>query len=378
MKEIFVEPVKTSQQLEDFLSFPWQIYRDDPFWVPPYLSQLRKRLDVQRNPFFSYAERQLFCAYRNGTLVGTIAAIVNHQHNKQLAEHTGFFGFFEVINDSQVSFALIEAAVAWLKTDGIDCVRGPVNGAPTDEVGILIDGFKSRPALWEGHTPPYYQDLLENNGFEKFDDVFAYEITFQELDNELNKLPKRLLNVAKAGHFYPDLVIRPTDNKNWDRDVLDAHKLYNTAFRTIPGHTDMGLEKFQQMVNSNKSLIDQDLTLLARLGNVPVGFAVVLPDLNEVFQHFDGTIKNWEIIKFFWHKQRIRTACFKLLGIMPEYRGRGIEMQLMYEMIRRATKKNYKRLEISLASEKNLPMNRIIRRMGARVYRTYRIYQKDI
>jgi GNAT superfamily N-acetyltransferase len=378
MKETLVESVNTPQQLESFLYFPWQIYRDDPYWVPPYLSQLRKRLDIHRNPFFNYAERQLFCAYQDGILVGTIAAIINHQHNQQLAEHAGFFGFFEVVNDQQAASALIEAAAAWLKTKGVDCIRGPVNGAPTDEVGVLIKGHDSRPALWEGHTPPYYQDLLESQGFEKFDDVFAYEITFQELENALNRLPQRLLNVARDGHYYPELVVRPTDNKNWDGDILDAHQLYNTAFRTIPGHTDMGREKFRQLVNSNKSLIEMDLTLIARLGNVPVGFAVVLPDLNEVFHHFNGAVKGWDIIKFYWYKRRIRTACFKLLGVMPEYRGRGIEMQLMYEMVQRVAEKKYNRLEISLASEKNLPMNRIIRRMGARVYRTYRIYQKNI
>ena len=375
---IQVESADNPKQIEHFLRFPWQIYHDDPYWVPPYLSQLRKRLDIHQNPFFSYADRQLFCAYQDGKLVGTIAAIINHQHNRQLKERAGFFGFFEAVNDLQVASALLEAAAAWLAPRGADCLRGPVNGAPTDEVGVLIYGHESRPAIWEGHTPCYYQDLLEAQGFEKFDDVFAYEITYQELGNTLNGLPQKLLRSAKNRYSHPRLIVHPTDKKNWGQEILDAHHLYNTAFRTIPGHTDMGLEKFQQMVNSNKALMDPDLALIAKVGDTPVGFAVALPDLNEVLCHFDGEISRWGIIKFYWHKRRIRTACFKLLGVLPEYRGRGIEACIIYEMVQRVVKKKYTRMEISLASEKNTAMNRIIRRMGGRVYRTYRIYERSI
>jgi GNAT superfamily N-acetyltransferase len=378
MREILVESVDTPQKLEGFLRFPWQIYRDDLYWVPPYLSQLRNRLDIHHNPFFNYADRQLFCAYQHGKLAGTIVAIINHQYNRQLKEHTGFFGFFEVINDLQVASALIEAVSAWMAPKGIDCLRGPVNGAPTDEVGVLIYGHDSRPSIWEGHTPRYYRGLLEALGFEKFDDVFAYEITYQELGRTLNGLPQKLLSVSRDRHPHPQLVIRPADKKNWDRDMLDAHHLYNTAFRTIPGHTDMALEKFKQMVNTNKALLDLDLVLIARMGDDPVGFAVVLPDINEVMRHFNGEIGRWAIAKFYWHKWHIRTACFKLLGVLPEYRGLGIEAKLIYEMVQRVVKKNYKRMEISLASEKNTPMNRIIRRMGGRVYRAYRVYQRKI
>jgi GNAT superfamily N-acetyltransferase len=375
---IKVSPVKTKGELESFLRFPWKIYNDDPCWVPPYLSQLRKRLDVHQNPFFKYADRELFTACKNGSPVGTIAAIFNQQHVKQFGDYTGFFGFFETTPERDVARALIDAAAGWLRQNGVVRMRGPINGAPTDEVGVLISGHNRRPAMWEGHTPPYYQDLLEGLGFEKYDDAFAYEITYQPHGYNLDTLPAKLRHAAMRSHASPDLVIRPTDKEHWNQDIIHAHYLYNTAFRTIPFHIDMSIDKFQQLIKSVKPLMDMDLTMIAFVDNRPAGFAVVLPDINEALYHFNGEVKRWQIPKLYWYMKRIRTACFKLLGVLPEYRGRGIEALLVVEIVKRLVKKRYDRLEVSLASEKNIAMNRIIRRMGANMYRQYRIYEREL
>jgi GNAT superfamily N-acetyltransferase len=375
---IRVTTVKTKGELESFLRFPWKIYHDDPCWVPPYLSQLRKRLDIHQNPFFKYADRELFAAWKNGLLVGTIAAFLNHQHVKQFGDHTGFFGFFETIPEDDVAGELIDAASDWLRPYGIERIRGPINGAPTDEVGVLIDGHDRRPAMWEGHTPPYYQDLLEGLGFEKYDDVFAYEIPLPKLGDGQEALPAKLRRAAQRSLASPDLVIRPTNKEHWNQDITHAHYLYNKAFSTIPFHVDMSIDKFYQMVDSVKPLVDMDLTMIALVDNQPAGFAIVLPDINEALYHFNGEIKRWQIPKLFWYMKHVRTACFKVLGVLPEYRGRGIEALLILEIVNNLIRKRYNRLEVSLASEKNVESNRIIRRMGANMYRQYRIYEREI
>jgi GNAT superfamily N-acetyltransferase len=373
-----ITPVESPDTLEHFLRFPWKIYEHDPYWVPPYVSQIKKRLDSNRNPFFQYASRKLFVGYSDGQVVGTIAAIVNDLHNRQLNEKTGFFGFFESINDDVVAESLVNAAASWLRQRGMNSMRGPINGAPTDEVGVLIDGHKTRPSMWEGHSPPYYQTLLENLGFQKYDDVFAYEITYQHINYNLNNLPGKLFRAAAHARADPKLVIRKTNRRYFDRDVIKVHDLYNTTFRTIPGHIDMSLDKFQSSVDSVRPFLDLDLILIAEYNDQPIGFAVVMPDINEVLQHFNGYISPLSIVKFQFYLKRIRTACFKLLGVLPEYRGRGIEALFAIELAKQLVSKKYKRLEISLAAEKNIPMNRIIRRMGGKVYRWYRIYERQL
>jgi GNAT superfamily N-acetyltransferase len=373
-----VKRVENGQDLERFLRFPWQIYRQDPYWVPPYLSQQRKRLDPARNPFFQHASQQLFLAGQNGRTAGTIAAIINHQNNQQLGERTGFFGFFESVDHAETAAALVEAAAGWLREQGMERIRGPVNGALTDEVGVLISGHQTRPAMWEGHTPAYYQSLLEDLGFQKFDDVLAYELTYRQLEYNLKNLPARFLRVAQIARSKEDLNIRSTDRRRWDEDVLIVHQLYNTAFRTIEGHNDMSLEKFKSLAASVKPFLDMDLVQIAEVDGTPAGFAVALLDINEALRHFNGEISYWGALKFRWHLKRIRTVCFKLLGVLPEYRGRGIEAALMMETGKQIVKKRYDRLEASLASEKNRVVNRLIQRMGGRVYRRYRIYERAL
>ena len=374
-----VQPVTTPDDLKRFIRFPWRIYANDPYWVPPLISEIEKRLDTQRNPFWEYAERELFLARRNGEVVGTIAAIVNHQHNHQLNDRTGFFGFFEAINDHQVAEALIAAASEWLRKRGMDCIRGPVNGAPTDEVGIQIAGYDRRPSIWEGHTPPYYRGLIERLGFRKYDDYLAYEFWFKDINWDLCNLPPKFLRVAEKVRSRTAVKVRKIDMSQWDAEVAKVHYLYNVAFRTIPGHTDMSLEKFANMAASLRPFIDPNLVVIAEVEGQPVGFAVALMDLNEALCHFrSGKLYPWDLIRLNWHMGRIRTACGKMLGILPEYRIRGLEILLALELGRHILRKGYERVDISLLQEKNTLINRFIQRVGAKPYLAYRVYEKPL
>lgn len=377
--DVEVKPVATPDDLNRFVRFPWRIYANDSYWVPPLMSEIEKRLDTQRNPLWEYAERELFLARRGGEVVGTVAAIVNHQHNRQLNDQTGFFGFFEAINDQQVAEALIAAASGWLRERGMDLIRGPINGAPTDEVGVLIAGHDRRPSIWEGHTPPYYQQLMESLDFRKYDDVFAYEVWFKDLDWDLRNAPPKLWRVAEKVRGKTGVTVRKVDESQWDSEVAKIHHLYNVAFRTIPGHIDMSLEKFASMAASLRRFLDPNLVLIAEVNGQPVGFAVALMDINEALWHFrSGKLYPWDLLRLKWYMGRIRTACGKMVGILPEYRGLGLEVLLGLEVVQQCLKMGYERVDLSLLSEKNTMINRIIRRMGAQLYLHYRIYEKPL
>ncbi len=377
--DVKVQPVATEEDLNRFVRFPWRIYANDRYWVPSLISEIEKRLDTQRNPFWEYAERDLFLARRNGEVVGTVAAIVNHQYNQQLDDQTGFFGFFETINDEQVAEALIAAAADWLRERGKDLMRGPINGAPTDEVGVQIAGYDRRPSIWEGHTPPYYRQLIESLDFRKYDDYFAYEIWFKDLDWDLRNAPAKIWRVAEKVRGKTGVTIRKIDMTQWDSEVAKVHYLYNVAFRTIPGHIDMSLEKFSSMAASLRPFLDPNLIVIAEVDGEPVGFAVALMDVNEALWYFRrGKFYPWDLIRLKWRMGRIRTACGKMVGVLPEYRACGLEVLLGLEVVQHCLEEGYERIELSLLQEKNTMINRIIQRVGAQVYLVYRVYEKPI
>ena len=174
--EILVSPVQDEAGLQEFLRFPWRIYRQDPYWVPPLLPEQRKFLDPRRGPFFEIGEAQYFLAYRQGEPVGRISAHINRRHDEYHGADTGFWGFFEAVQDQQVANALFEAAAAWLRQRGRSRLVGPLNFSIYDEMGLLVEGFDSIPAMFQTHNPPYYLDLVTSWGFRKAMDWVALKI----------------------------------------------------------------------------------------------------------------------------------------------------------------------------------------------------------
>ena len=171
--EITLSPVKDAAGLEDFLRFPWRIYQNDPYWVPPLLPEQRRFLDQRTGPFFEIGEAQYFLAFRDGEPVGRISAHHNRLHDEHHGPGTGFWGFFEAIQDPQVAQALFEAAAAWLRERGCQRLVGPLNFSIYDEMGLLVEGFDSIPAMFQTHNPPYYVDLVTSWGFRKAMDWVA-------------------------------------------------------------------------------------------------------------------------------------------------------------------------------------------------------------
>ncbi|MCX8010380.1 MAG: hypothetical protein N3A61_04455, partial [Ignavibacteria bacterium] len=153
---IQIHEVKTKKDLKEFILFQWQIYKGDPYWVPPLIMERKKLLDVKRNPFFLHSEIGMFIARKNGNAVGRIAAIKNDRHNEFHHDKVGFFGFFESINDKEVANTFLDNAKPWLKSKGLDSMRGPANPSSNDEYGLLIEGFNDSPRILMTYNPPYY------------------------------------------------------------------------------------------------------------------------------------------------------------------------------------------------------------------------------
>ena len=374
-----IKPIRTKSELKQFIHFPWIVYKSDKNWVPPLLVDRISKVDIEKNPFWQSAERELWVAEKDGLAVGTIAAIVDHRRNEKLKDDVGMFGFFESIDDPRVARGLIDSASGWLKDHKMEKIRGPYNPSESDEVGILVDGFNTRPAILEAHTPPYYPTLLESAGMVKYQDIVArMRLVPSELRDLSEALPEKFIKVARLVKKRSDLVLRPVDVKHWDEEIHLACDIYNQALGTLPEYISMSQDEFREFANSFKSIMDPNLGRLAIVNGKPVGFALALPDFNQALQHINGKLNLAGLLKLMWFSRHLDRVSFKILVMIPEFIGSGIETLLTLEICEEILKKGYKEVDMSLTGDENEKSNRYQENLGMKVYRRYRVYEKDL
>jgi GNAT superfamily N-acetyltransferase len=373
-REIEVSPVKDRKDLMSFIRFPWKVYRDDPNWVPPLISERLDRLDPEKNSFFSHSEVELYLARRDHKPVGTIAAFVDHRSNDHLREQIGGFGFFEAIEDYHVAERLLDTACQTVRKWGMKGIKGPTNFGPIDEPGIVLKGADCPPALLEAHTPPYYQDFLERYGMTKFRDSYAWRVSLKDL-GDLNAIHPQLTRVFNATHQRGGVDVRKVRLDRWDDEVRIARELFNATLQHLPDFVPMSKETFRRFADQMRPLLDPDLALFAEIEGKSIGFLVGIPDFNRVLIHLNGRLFPFGWLKLLWFRRRIDVISFKLFGVLEEYRRRGIDVLLYMEAVRAAVAKGYRWLDGSLTSEFNPTVVRLATRMGAEQYKLFRLYQ---
>jgi GNAT superfamily N-acetyltransferase len=380
--DLRIVPVSTEQQRRTFACFPWRLYRNDPNWVPYILGDRLKLLDPARHPFWEHAEGQLFLAMRGQEVVGTISAHINRRHNEVHNDKVGFFGFFEVVDDRAVAEALLAQAAAWLRARGMDAIRGPENPSQNEESGLLIEGFDLPPVVMMTYNPRYYQALIEQAGFQKAQDLFAWDILTNVFDHDVQNLPRKFVRVADEARKRPNLVLRKMDMKSFDHEVELAKEVYNAAWEQNWGFVSMTDREFEQLGEDLKFIIDPDLVYIAEVEGKVAGFSLGVPDANQALLKARPQPNTWSfpwtVVKLLWHKRKINSFRLVAMGVVPDYRTCGIDALFYVETARQAFQKGYQRCEMSWILESNDMMNRIIERLGGKVYKTYRIYQKPL
>jgi len=374
MADIETKTVNNKKQLMDFIKFPWKIYKDDPSWVPPLIMDRKKLLDKKHNPFYNHAEMELFLAYKNGVLVGRNAAIINHNHNKFHEDKTGFFGFFESINDPEVTQILMDTASTWLKDRDCDKILGPCNPSTNDEVGCLIDGFEHPPYIMMCHNPPYYQTLMEGYGLQKAKDLYAWYLDIRDKD-----IPEKLYRVADAARSKFNLKIRNLRLKNLKNELELVREVYNNAWSRNWGFVPFTEEEINHAADDLKQIANEEFLLLATINDKPVGFSITLPNINEVLKKIpSGKLFPTGLFKFMAGLKKVRTVRVIILGIIKEYQHVGFGAVFYVETIKRAKNLGLDGGEMSWILEDNSPMNKAIEMLGSQKYKTYRLFEKSL
>lgn len=381
MKPLHIKPVETAEDRKAFLSFPWTVYKDDPYWVPPIFSERMEFTDPVHNPFFEHAEVAFLMAMRGDEIVGTIAVFTNLAHNEYHNENIAFFGFFEVLEDAEASQKLFEAAETWAKKRGHTALRGPAQFSTNDECGLLVDGFNDRPRILMTYNPSYYVGLIEKSGYTYARDLWAYKLGVDEfmenIGDRLDKLTTRIMERK-------NITIRNLNMKEYDEVVSKVKALYNKAWSKNWGFIPFNEAEFNKLAKDLKDVIDAELVFIAEKDGNTVGFSLSLPDLNEPLRLAypkPNTPTWWVLAKLFWHwqvRKQVGWIRSYAMGVIPEYRALGIDALFYYKTALAAAKKGIKIAEMSWILDNNDKMNKPIIAMGGEVYKTYRIYEKSL
>lgn len=373
MQEVSVRKVSNKKELNRFIKFPWKIYRDDKYWVPPLLMEQKTLLNKQKNPFFKAAEADYFLAYKNGEIVGRIAAIKNDIHLKYHNDNSGHFGFFECINDQQVANALFDAAKLWMKEKGLKFMKGPANPSSNDIYGMLIEGFDDSPRLLMPYNPEYYIKLCEGYGMEKAKDMFAWKIV-----NEKIMASEKLKRGQEIVRKRYDVKISQLDMKNFQRDLEKFKYVYNKAWAPNWGFVPMTEEQIDAMAKDMKPIAEPSLVIFSEINGNLVGAALVMLDYNQIFKTMNGRLFPFNFIKLFTQKKKITWARILTLGIIPEYQKKGLDTIFYWEIVNRAHKVGIYLGEASWVLEDNEMMNRGLELMNAERYKRYRIWEVEV
>ncbi|MCK6479782.1 MAG: N-acetyltransferase [Planctomycetes bacterium] len=353
-----------------FLSAGTAVYRGDPLFVPPLRSDLLRRTDPDRNPFFRTAEVDHLVLRRDGQDVGRIAAIRNLRSEEFRGDRTGWFGWFECPRDPGAARALLGAARERLAARGCDGMVGPVSYSTNDECGLLVEGFDGPPALLMAYNPPWYGELLLGAGLRPAEDLLAWDISVGTL-GDVERIG-RIVDRARARYGW---TLRTLRMKEFDRELESIRGLYNRAWEANWGFVPMSGEEFRFSAEDLRRILDPRMVFLAEREGKPLGFSLALPDFNRVLIHLGGSLLPFGWAKALWYSRRIDRVRVVALGVLPEARNQGIEAALYLETVRRGPPLGYLSAECSWTLERNVAIGRAIETIGGRPYRRYRLYR---
>ena len=366
---------RTARSVLRFLKVAYRIYAGDRLWVAPLLSDLQK-VFTDENPLLQHAEMALWVAVRDGRDVGRIAGVIDHNYTRTQNDNAAFFGFFECVAAAAVSRQLFATVFAWARQQGVRRLLGPMNPTSNDECGLLVDGFDSSPVFMMTYNPRYYEGLVTAEGFRKAKDLLAYEL-------DVAKCPlDRLARIAeKTRQRHPELKFTTVRKATLVRDLGKVKEVYNSAWEANWGFVPMTDAEIDFMADRLKPLLMEGLVWLVETPTEPVGFMLALPDYNVALKPLRGRLLTPALLGFLpyvlgW--KRPPSCRVITLGVKAKYRNRGLEAVMLAEGFRTGIKAGFKFAEASWILENNTMMRRILETFGGRVYKTYRLYEREV
>ncbi|NJL95262.1 MAG: GNAT family N-acetyltransferase [Anaerolineae bacterium] len=389
MSEIQVRRVETPADQRVFFEFPWGHYQDDPHWVPELPSIRRETLDRRKNPAWEYLTGDYYVAWRDGQPVGTIAAFVNHHHNRVYNENIGFFGFFEAVNDPAVARALLQTAEQALRGHGVEAIQGPASFTSNEAYGVLVKGFDAPPMVLMPYNPPYYADLLEGQGFAKVMDLLSWRVDMSNAQRMMYEADgvteSRLVRAIRRNMERRDLTVRTINMQDKRAEFQRLRDLYNVAWDKNWGFLPMTDRELDAIVRTLGLLLMPQYTFFGLVRGELAGFLLVIPNLSEVMQVVrprPGVPEIWWLLKTAWHfkiRPKVNSVRGILMGVKEEYRGLGVDAALHLRLAEAMLAEGrYAWGEAGWVLETNEETNRLTAHFGGVDHRHHRLYRKTL
>ena len=372
---LHITPVTSYQLKSTFINLPKLIFNNDPQWIPPLAIERRMHLS-KYNPYFKHAAWKSWIAYSNDQPVGRISAQVDQLYLERYPDKTGFFGFFDVIDNANIAQQLLKTAEQWLIEQGMHYSRGPFSLSINDDCGLLVEGFDTPPSFMMGHALPYYQNLLSGCNYNPVKNLLVYKLPSQF---EIPRNMLSLLNKATGS-----ISIRPLKRKHLATEFNILREIFNDAWSGNWGFVPFTPEEFTELGKQLAYLIDEDFVQFAELNGEPIGMIVMLPNLNEIIADLNGKLLPSGLFKLIWRLKRhaMKTGRVPLMGIRKKYQNNIIaaaaSFMLIHALREPAKRWGIDEVELSWILEDNTRMRNILETIGCTVYKTYRIYEKQL
>lgn len=372
MNDYEVLKVKNRTDLKNFIKFPYYLYKSEPNYVPHLFLDRIIFFNKKLNPFFKHSRVEHFLVKANNEICGRFSIIIDYNHNKFHNENVCFFGNYDLIYNKQLSKTIFNTIENYAKNQGMEIIRGPMNLSTNHECGLLIKGFDSPPKIMMTYNFPYYKELIEDSGYYKAKDLLAFLLDTEKMD--LKRL-ERASNTLKKRY---NITIRKINFKRFKKELKILYHIYNSAWEKNWGFVPMDEEEFFHSSNMLKYFAYEDLILIAEVDSKPIGFIVALPDINKILINLNGKLFPFGIFKLILNKKNIKELRIITLGLIEEYRNKGIDYILIAEVVKNSIKKGIRFGECSWILEDNNKMNNALKKLNGEVYKVYRVYEKKI
>ncbi|MCY4154807.1 MAG: N-acetyltransferase [Gammaproteobacteria bacterium] len=370
---IRVVAVNNRRRLAEFIRLPWHLYAQDPCWVPPL--QLERRLHLSSfNPYFAHARWQGWVAWQADRPVGRISAQVDDLHRRHYDVKSGHFGFLECTNSPDVMRALVATSERWLTQQQTEVITGPFNFSINQECGLLVDGFDTPPAMMMPHNPPWYAALLEQQGYRAAKELYAYWV---KPDFTIPKVMQNLVN-----RFGGAVRLRVLDRSRFKQELETLREIFNDAWSHNWGFVPFTRQEFAELGTSLRLFVPDDFIRIAEYQGEPVAFIAGLPNLHEVTQGLNGRLFPTGLLKIIHalRNRRIRSGRIPLMGVRRKLQqtplGIALALLVINDLRQPVIERGITGVEMSWILEDNKGMRSILERIGSRLYKTYRIYEK--